>query len=82
MSLFTPNSVTGIAVSAYRDFESSALYVTLRLQTGDITLLVGGELADQIEALLVARRQRQQQTTLTLVYDPDTYAITGFSVVA
>lgn len=82
MSLFTPNSVTGTAVSTYRDFDSGALYVTLRRADGDITLLVGGELADQIEALLIRRKQRRQQTVLTLVYDPSTFAVVSFSVVS
>lgn len=80
--LFNSNSVTGLVVSTYRDFDSGALFVTLRRNDGDITLQVGGELADQIEALLIARKRRQEQTTLTLVYDPDTYAISSFSVVS
>lgn len=81
MSLFTPNSVTGLVVSTYRDFESDALYVTLRRPNGDITLEVSGELADQIEALTIRRKNAGRQTTLTLVYDPYTFAITSFSVV-
>lgn len=82
MSLFTPNSVTGVAVATYRNLESGALYVTLRRTDGDITLLVGGELADQIEVLLIQRKRRRQQTVLTLVYDPTTFAIVSFAVVS
>jgi hypothetical protein len=62
-------------VSTYRDFDSGALYVTLRRADGDITLLVGGELADQIEALLIRRKRRRQQTVLTLVYGPTTFSV-------
>lgn len=80
MSLFTPNSVTGTAVATYRDFESGALYVTLHRADGNITLLVGSELADQIEALLVRRKRRGQQIVLTLVYDPTTFAVVSFAV--
>lgn len=80
--LFSPNSVTGLVVSTFRDFENETLKITLQRDDGPITLQVGDALADEIERLLFARKQRGQQTTMTLVYDPDTYAITSYSIVS
>jgi hypothetical protein len=80
--LFNPNSVTGLVVSTLRDYDSGALFITLRRDDGDITLQVGGELSMEIERLLITRKQRKQATTLTLVYDPDTFAVTSYSVIS
>ncbi|WP_322489295.1 hypothetical protein [Chloroflexus sp.] len=81
--IFNRHSVTGLVLSTFRNFENDALYVTLRLPDNEeIRLEVNGELSVQIETLLIARKQRGESTTLTLVYDPGTYEITSFSVVS
>lgn len=81
-SMFSPNSVTGLVTSTYRDFDSGALYVNLQLDSGQISLQVGDPLAAEIEGLLINRKRRGQQTTMTLVYDPQTYAIISYSIVS
>lgn len=80
--MFNRHSVTGLVLSTFRNFETDALYVKLRLDTGEIELEVSGDLSVQIETLLIARKRRGETTTLTLVYDPGTYEITSFSVVS
>lgn len=80
--MFSPNSVTGLVTSTYRNFDSGALYVNLRLDSGEISLQVGDPLADEIERVLINRKRRGQQTTMTLEYDPQTYAITSYSIVS
>lgn len=80
--LFSPNSVTGLVVSTFRDFENETLKITLQRDDGPITLEVGDELSVEIERLLIARKQRGQTTTMTLVYDPDTYKIVSYSIVS
>lgn len=80
--LFSPNSVTGVVTSTYRDFDSGVLYVNLQLSSGQISLQVGDPLAAEIEGVLIRRKQRGQQTTMTLVYDPQTFAITSYSIIS
>jgi len=82
MGLFNRNTVTGLVRSTYRDYTDMALYVTLQLPDSTITLEVRGDLADQIETVLIARKRRQETTTLTLEYTPATGEIIGFSVVS
>lgn len=83
LGLFNRHSVTGLVVSTFRNFETEALYIRLRLANNEeIDLEVSGDLAVQIELLLLARKRRGETTTLTLVYDPTTYEIISFSVVS
>lgn len=78
--LFNRNTVTGRPTTLHRRFDDGALMVTLQLGGGPITLLVFGDLADQIEVVLVARRGRGETGALTLEYDPATGVVIGFSV--
>jgi hypothetical protein len=80
--MFNQHSVTGLVLSTFRNFDTGALYVKLRLDSGETDLEVSGELSVQIETLLIARKRRGEATTLTLVYDPATYEIISFSVVS
>lgn len=78
--LFSRNTVTGRPPALHRRFDDGALIITLQLSGGPITLLVFGDLADQVEVALVARRGRGEAGALTLEYDPATGEVIRFSV--
>ena len=75
--LFRKNTVTG-TVRNFNRGDDGSLSVTIERSAGTLTLLIYGEVADQLELVIFQRRQRKQATIVSLQYEPTSGRVVAF----